>query len=161
VSFSESYIGRLRQKVGHDLIKVPGGRIVIEDTEGRVLLQRRSDFRIWGLPAGSPENVETASESIKREAFEETGLEVLELVPFGYSSNPEYEIIEYPNGDRIHAYSLLFVSGRWQGQPVQSNEESLAVAFFSLDALPAMIPNHRRTLEMYVNYKQTGHFQLD
>ena len=159
--FSESYIGRLRQKVGHDLIKVPGGRIVIEDTEGRVLLQQRSDFGIWGLPAGSPEDGETAIESIRREVFEETGLEVLELVSFGYSSDPEYEIVEYPNGDRIHAYSLLFACRHWRGQFVQSNEESLALAFFSLDKLPAMMPNHKRTLEMYLTYKQTGQFQLD
>ncbi len=161
MKFSESYIGRLRRKVGHDLIKVPGGRIVIEDSEGRVLLQQRSDFGIWGLPAGCPEDVETASESIKREVLEETGLEVLELIPFGYSSNPNYEIVEYPNGDLIHAYSLLFVCRSWRGRLVQSNEESLALAFFALDALPEMIPNHRRTLTMYIQHKQTGQFQLD
>jgi ADP-ribose pyrophosphatase YjhB (NUDIX family) len=161
VIFSESYIGRLRRQVGHDLIKVPGGRIVIEDAKGHVLLQQRVDFGIWGLPAGCPESNETASESITREVFEETGLEVLELIPFGYSSNPDYEIVEYPNGDLIHAYSLLFVCRRWEGHLIQSNVESLAVVFYALDALPAMIPNHRRTLEMYLQYKQTGQFQLD
>jgi 8-oxo-dGTP pyrophosphatase MutT (NUDIX family) len=161
VTFAESYLGRLRQKIGHDLIKVPGGRIVIEDARGQVLLQQRADFAIWGLPAGCPEGRETAGESIRRETLEETGLEVLELTPFGYSSNPDYEIVEYPNGDLIHAYSLLFVCSRWRGQLVQSNEESLALAFFALDALPEMILNHRRTLSMYIQYKQTGQFQLD
>jgi 8-oxo-dGTP pyrophosphatase MutT (NUDIX family) len=159
--FSESYMGRLRQKVGHDLIKVPGGRIVIEDADGRVLLQQRADFEIWGLPAGSPEDCETASESIRREVFEETGLHVLDLACFGYSSNPAYEIVEYPNGDCIHAYSLLFLCRCWQGELIQANDETLALAFFPLDALPSMILNHRRTLEMYVTHKQTGQFQLD
>lgn len=161
MKFSETYLGRLRAKVGHDLIKVPGVRILLKDAAGRVLLQKRADFGIWGLPAGSPEANETASESIKREVFEETGMRILELSCFGYSSNPEYEIITYPNGDVIHCYSLLFVTRQWQGQLIESNEESLALAFFSLDELPEMIPNHKKTLEMYVNYKQTGKFQLD
>lgn len=161
MKFSESYLGRLRRNVGHDLIQVPGGRIVLEDAAGCVLLQQRSDFGIWGLPAGSPEVGETISESMKREVLEETGLQVLELGCFGYSSNPAYETITYPNGDVIHAYSLLFFSRRWQGQLMQCNEESLALAFFSLDELPEMISNHRRTLKMYIKYKQAGEFQLD
>ena len=157
----DSYLGRLRQKVGHDLIKVPGGRIVIEDAEGRVLLQKRSDFGVWGLPAGSPEDHETAADSIKREVLEETGLQVLDLECFGYSSNPIYEIITYPNGDVVHAYSLMFRSRCWRGQLVRSNDESLALAFFPLNELPEMIRNHRRTLDMYLTYNQTGEFQLD
>jgi 8-oxo-dGTP pyrophosphatase MutT (NUDIX family) len=161
LKFSDSYMGRLRQKVGHDLIKVPGGRMVMADAEGRVLLQQRSDFGLWGLPAGSPEEGESAADSIRREVLEETGLEVLELDCFGYSSNPEFEIITYPNGDMIHAYSLLFYSRRWQGQLIESNDESLALAFFSLNNLPEMIPNHRRALQMYRRYKETGQFQLD
>ena len=161
MKFSETYLGRLRAKVGHALIKVPGGRVVLEDAAGRILLQKRADFGIWGLPAGSPEANETASESIKREILEETGLHVLELVCFGYSSNPEYEIITYPNGDVVHAYSLLFVSHRWEGKLDPSDDESLALAFFPLDELPEMLPNHKRTLEMYARYQQTGAFQLD
>lgn len=161
MKFSETYLGRLRAKVGHDLIKVPGGRIVIEDAAGRVLLQKRADFGIWGLPAGSPEDNESAGDSIKREVLEETGLHILELDCFGYASNPEYEIITYPNGDVVHCYSLLFISHRWQGRLGAPNEESLELRFFSLDELPEMIANHKRTLEMYVEYKQNGKFQLD
>ena len=161
MKFSDSYLGRLRRKVGHDLIKVPGARIVIEDAEGRVLLQKRADFGIWGLPAGSPEESETAADTIRRETLEETGLQLVELGCFGYSSNPAYEIITYPNGDVVHAYSLMFYCRRWEGALDSSNDESLALAFFPLDALPEMVRNHRRTLEMYAVYKQTGRFQFD
>ena len=159
--FSETYLGNLRRKVGHALVKVPGGRIVLEDADGRVLLQKRSDFGTWGLPAGSPELNETASESIRREVLEETGLRVLDLECFGYSSNPEFEIITYPNEDMVHAYCLLFCSRRWQGELLESSEETLALAFFSPSELPEMMGNHRRTLSMYAEYKHTGRFQLD
>jgi histidine triad (HIT) family protein len=160
-SSSDSYLGQLRLKVGHALVKVPGGRIVLEDTEERVLLQKRSDFGLWGLPAGSPELTETASESIRREVLEETGLRVLDLECFGYSSNPEFEIITYPSEDVVHTYCLLFCSRRWQGELIESSEETLALAFFSLAELPEMIANHRRTLSMFAEYKHTGRFQLD
>ncbi len=147
MSFAESYLGKLRQKVGHDLLQVPGARIVMEDEEGRILLQHRADFRIWGLPAGSPEEGNSASQSIRREVLEETGLQLLHLDCFGYSSNPDYEVFAYPNGDQVHSYSLLFYSHKWQGSLIESNEETLALDFFYPDNLPEMTRNHRRTIE--------------
>ncbi|MCI0399500.1 MAG: NUDIX domain-containing protein [Chloroflexi bacterium] len=161
MNFSESYLGRLRQKVGRDLIQVPGGRIILEDAAGRILLQRRPDFDRWGLPAGSPEEGETAAESIRREVLEETGLVLTHLECFGFSSNPAYERVTYPNGDQVHCYSLLFFSNRWEGTLSAANEESLELAFFAPAALPDLLPNMRRAIEMFWQYKETGQFQLD
>ena len=161
MKFSETYIGRLREKIGNDLLQVPGGRIILEDKEGRVLLQKRSDFGVWGLPAGSPEVGDSASESIKREVLEETGLVVSGLKCFGYSSNPEYETIQYPNGHLIHCYCLLYYATDWDGELIESNSESVALGFFATDELPEMLRNMRRTVEMYQRYKETGEFQLD
>ena len=161
MKFSESYLGRLRAKVGNDLLQVPGGRIVLLDKNGKVLLQKRSDFGIWGLPAGSPEIGESATESVKREVLEETGLTVATLKCFGYSSNPEYEIITYPNGHVIHCYSLLYYATDWTGDLLASDSETTALEFFSVDSLPKLIRNHRRTLSMYLRFKETGEFQLD
>ena len=161
MKFSDTYIGRLRQKIGPDLLQVPGGRIVLEDRAGRVLLQKRSDFGIWGLPAGSPEMGESARTSIKREVFEETGLVVSRLNCFGYSSNPAYETVRYPNGDLIHCYSLLYYTTEWTGELIESNNESIELGFFPTDNLPEMVRNMRRTVTMYLQYKETGEFQLD
>lgn len=161
MNFSESYLGRLRTHVGNTLIHVPGGRMVLEDKNGKVLLQKRSDFGIWGLPAGSPEMGESASESIKREVIEETGLIISKLNCFGYSSNPDYEIITYPNGHKIHCFSLLFFTTEWTGDLIETNSESLELRFFSTDNLPEMTPNMRKTIEKYLRYKETGDFQLD
>lgn len=161
MKFSETYIGRLRRKIGKDLLQVPGGRIVLENQNGQVLLQKRSDFGIWGLPAGSAEVGESGSDSIRRETFEETGLALVHLDVFGYSSNPAYEIVTYPNGDQIHAFSLLFWSNHWTGEMIESNGETLELAFFDLINLPEVIPNHVNTLEKFATFKQTGVFQLD
>lgn len=155
------YLRNLRQHIGHDLIMMPGTRIIMENEHGHILLQLRSDFELWGLPAGSPDVGETLSDCIRREVFEETGLTLLELHVFGVASHPDYETIEYPNGDRIQNYSTMFYSRRWQGKLDADNDETLDLQFFAPDTLPDMIPNHRRAIDLYLKFKQTGQFWVD
>ena len=50
--FGNSYVGQLRKLVGSRLLLVPGARIVIENSSREILLQKRSDFGLWGLPGG-------------------------------------------------------------------------------------------------------------
>ena len=155
------YIQDLRAQIGTRTIKVPGGRAILANPDGEVLLQKRTDFGIWGLPAGCPEANETALESIVREVREETGLTMLDPLCIGYSSNPDYESIQYPNGDLIHCYSLIFVATSWRGEMIEHNEETEQLAFFAPDLLPELLPNMRRSIEMYRRYCATGEFQLD
>lgn len=155
------YLENLRKYVGTRTIKVPGGRAILANERGEVLLQKRTDFGIWGLPAGCPEDEESALASIIREVFEETGLTVSNPVCIGYSSNPDWEKVEYPNGDRIHCYSLIFLATDWSGELIEANEETAALEFFALDALPELLPNMQRTLAMYRRYRESGEFQLD
>jgi len=51
------------------------------DSGGRVLLLRRADERIWGLPKGTVEHGETLEQTAVREVREETGLRVRILAP--------------------------------------------------------------------------------
>ena len=155
------YLEELRKQVGTATIKVPGGRAILENGEGEILLQKRTDFGIWGLPGGCPEVDEPALVSIVREVVEETGFTILDPVCIGYSSNPAFERIEYPNGDRIHCYSLIILATRWSGEMIAPNEETEELRFFRTDALPELLPNMRRALDLYGRYKESGEFQLD
>ncbi len=103
-----SYIKNLRKKIGNDLLMVPGVRAIIQNIDGSILLQKRRDLDIWGLPGGSPDEKESITDCLIREVKEETGLIVHEYVPIGFSSNPEIEVFRYPNGDIIHSYPLIF-----------------------------------------------------
>lgn len=57
---------------------------IIHDTDGKVLLLKRSDKNThylgkWQLPGGTVEDEETLEEAIQREVFEETGCYCSEL----------------------------------------------------------------------------------
>ena len=90
-NFADSYVGRLRALVGHQILLMPGSRIVIEQDDGKILLQLRSDFGVWGLPGGMPEPGESITETIVREVLEETGFTISSCQPFGFGSDPGRE----------------------------------------------------------------------
>lgn len=159
-SFRDSYLGRLRQQVGSRLILMPGTRIVIEREDGAVLLQRRSDFGIWGIPGGAPEEGEDIVSVIVRETQEETGLTVFAPKPFGYGCDPAFETIVFPNGDSCQYFCLLFFATAYEGSLASHDGESLELDWFTPDGLPEMLPNMRRSVEAYERFKRTGEFQL-
>ena len=66
---------RLVGELGYITPKV-GAEAAIFDTEGRILLVRRSDDGLWCLPCGWVEPNESPEEAAVRETREETGLEV-------------------------------------------------------------------------------------
>lgn len=48
-NWSDSYLGKLRQVVGDRLLLLFGVLVIIENNLGRVLLQKRSDFKGAGI----------------------------------------------------------------------------------------------------------------
>ena len=86
--FDPSYVGQLWRLVGKRLLLVHGTRIIIQDAMGCILLQERSDFGVWGLPGGNAEEGENLESVVVREVKEETGLDVFDVQPFGFGSDP-------------------------------------------------------------------------
>ncbi len=158
--FASSYLSRLRAVVGDRLLLVPGMRIVVERPDGAILLQLRSDYRLWGLPGGVPDEGEGADETVIRETFEETGIQVSDPRPFGFACDPGHEVWTYPNGDRCHYFTLLYVARRFTGEVIGGNDESLKVGWFMPDDLPPLLPVMQRTLDAYARFRGTGEFQM-
>ncbi len=160
--FAETYLGKLRSQVGSRLLQVPGFRIIIQNSESKILLVKRRDFDLWGLPAGSPEVGESIEDCIRREVAEETGLSVKGFSCFGFASNPEAEINSYPNGDAIHSYSLLVFSNEFEGSPAVSDDEMSEVVFFSYDNLPdpkTILRNEFNSILLFQEFTKSGQFQ--
>jgi ADP-ribose pyrophosphatase YjhB (NUDIX family) len=121
----------------------PGVSAVIRTAEG-VLLQRRTDNRLWGLPGGGVEPGESVTQAVVREVREETGLEVRPVRMVGVYSAPEnHQIVTYPDGNVIHYVSTSFEC-RIVGGALACGIESLDLGWFDPEALPAeMMPMHR------------------
>ena len=159
-NFADSYAGQLRALVGHRILLMPGARIVIERDDGKILLQLRSDFGVWGLPGGMPEPGDSITETIIREVLEETGLTINSCQPFGFGSDPGRETFTYPNDDKAQHFVLNFYATAFSGTPVVDNNETLQLGWFFPDELPDMLPNMRRSVEAFLEFKHTGAFQV-
>src|SRR5581483_10738365 len=91
--FEDSYLGQLRKFVGSRLLISPGARAILRDEQRRVLLIRRHDNGTWGMPAGSLELQESILDCLKREVWEETGLEVLQATPIALYPEPRFAFL--------------------------------------------------------------------
>ena len=121
----------------------PSVAAIIRDGDGGILLQRRSDNGLWGLPGGSVEIGESVSAAIVREVKEETGLvvEVERLV--GVYSDPTLQVVRYNDGNVVHYINTLMTC-RMLGGTLQTCDETLDLQFFAPARLPeAMLRTHR------------------
>ncbi|MGH2520842.1 MAG: NUDIX domain-containing protein, partial [Chloroflexota bacterium] len=84
------YIEDMRALVGHRLLMISVGVVLIFDQQGRLLLGRRADDGEWGAVGGIMEPGETIEETARRETREEVGLDLGELAFLGVGSGPEY-----------------------------------------------------------------------
>ena len=143
------YIKTLRGMIGNTRIIIPGVRALMFNPRGEVLLQKQTLFGSWSLPHGCVDVGESVLDALKREVKEETGLSVIEAVPFGLYTSPQYSVT-YPNGDEVQTFTVAFVVKHWSGEPVADGEEATELGFFPLDQLPSPVyPIHVDTLRDY------------
>lgn len=164
MSFSDSYLGRLRKRIGRELVLMPGAMIALRrPADGRVLLTRRADDGTWCLPAGAAEPGGSFAATAIEELAEEAGVTVDEgdLVPFATLSEAALHTIVYPNGDETHCFALCFLTERWHGDPRPDGVETTLTEFADPASPPS--PLHRPTahaLNLLSAYLRSNRFQL-
>ena len=92
---------------------------VVFDEAGRVLLGRRLDNGLWGLPSGHVEVGETAAQAAVREVAEETGLQVQVQRLVGVYSDPASQVFAYPDGRVTQFVTTTFACLPRGGQDVR------------------------------------------
>lgn len=147
------YIMDLRKIVGHRTLLQVGASVIVEDSEGRILLQKRADTHEWGYAGGSVEIDEKIEEAAKRELFEETGLIAEELQLLGVYSEKEMHNI-YPNGDEVSNVDIVYVCRKYSGELKRQESEVEDLRFFSIEEMPKDIfkPNVP-AIEDWINKK--------
>lgn len=129
------YILDLRKIVGHRPLIQVGASVIVEDSRGYILLQKRTDNGCWGQCGGSMELFESAEATARRELFEESGLVAGELELFGIYSGEDMRYT-YPNGDVVSVVDIVYLCREYSGSLRPQLSEVSELRFFAPDALP-------------------------
>ncbi len=149
-----SYIDWIRSRVGKRKIFLAFGTVIVEDENGRFLLQRRTDFDFWGLPGGVLELDEDIETCTRRELKEETGLLVADLSLVGVYTDPKFDVV-YPNGDQVQIFTICFRGRENGGVHRPDGVETSEQCYFSFDEIESLdIPVWYRA--MLKDFQQGG-----
>ncbi|WP_010676659.1 NUDIX hydrolase [Bacillus timonensis] len=139
------YTSEIRNLIGTRPLILVGSTIIVENQEGKILLQLRSDTFEWGLPGGSMEPGETLEETAKRELFEETGLVAEKYIHIDTLSGGEL-YFKYPNGDEVYNVIAVFIANEISGNLQMNDGESVNLRFFSKTEIPNNMDERARII---------------
>ena len=134
---------------------VPAVSVIVPDSDGGILLIRRTDNSYWAIPGGGVEPGESVSQAAAREVREETGMECEVTGLVGIYSYPGH-VAAYDDGEVRQEFSICFTA-RLLGGTTRTSGESSAVRF----VLPGDIsgydihPSIRRRIDHYLDQRKT------
>ncbi|UFU07119.1 NUDIX hydrolase [Ruania halotolerans] len=135
------FVLELRRHVGTAPLWLSGVSAVVLDPEGRILLGQRADTGRWAVISGILDPGEQPAIAAIREVAEETGVRAEADALVSVMSG---EQITYPNGDQASYLDLTFLCRYISGEAHVGDDESLDVAWFAPDALPADLQESSR-----------------
>lgn len=126
---------RFKKELGYITPKI-GVNGIVFDEDYNILLDRRSDDKLWGIPGGWAESGESPETSIKRELFEETGYEVeVENILDIFTRLPG------DFGQPHTSYHILFLC-KIKGGSLKISSESIEVGFHNINDIKEWHRDH-------------------
>lgn len=127
---------------------ITGTSIIPILPDGRIVLIRRSDNGLWGLPGGMVDWGEDVPSAVRRELREETGLDLMKIKRLvGVYSSPDRD-------PRIHSICIVVEADVCGKMEIQDTLEVTEIKAFSPSNLPLrerMSHDHSRQLQDYLN----------
>ncbi len=131
----KNYIAYLREMTGDKKVILNATAVVIVNDKNEVLLQKRADNYLWGLPGGILEMDESIAEGAKREVKEETNLDI-EIERFiGVFTNP---LMVWHETDKAKVYTFAFLARSTGGLLRVNDDESLELKYFKEKDVPKL-----------------------
>jgi 8-oxo-dGTP pyrophosphatase MutT (NUDIX family) len=125
----------LRETIFSRASPLVAGTAAIIDDDGKILLMRRSDNRLWNMPGGILEVGETPGAGVVREALEETGVRCEPVALVGVYDNRLWE-----TGVVQQLYKFTFLckplDRERPPEPASHAVETLETGWFAEDGLP-------------------------
>ena len=130
-----------------------GCSAAIFNSEGRILLTKRTDNGLWCLPGGAVDPGESVAEACEREVLEETGLQSRVRRLVGIYSHPD-QLVVYPDGNKVQVVALHFEVEVTGGEAGLSNETT-DFGYFSVEQMEGLefLGQHKeRILDTFEKY---------
>jgi len=139
------YLEHINHKVGQGPFVTVDAIIEIED--GIVLIKRSNPPFGWALPGGFVDYGESLEEAVRREAEEETGLELEDLEQFHTYSKPGRD-------PRFHTISTVYIA-RGKGKP-KSGSDAANLKVVKIGELKDydFAFDHKQIIEDYLRYRR-------
>ena len=128
--------------------------IELPDRDGTpiVLIERKYEPYGWAIPGGFVEVGETVATAARREALEETCLEVELKVLLGIYSDPKRDF-------RGHTACSVFI-GAARGEPKAADDAKAIAVFDPFEVDVELAFDHRKILDDYCDYRRSGVIKL-
>ena len=128
------YVEYIRKKIGNDAIFLPAsGCAIIQNN--KILLQKRTDNKKWGLHGGYMNLGETSLETLNRELKEELNIIPLNPELINVYSGEDLHVF-YPNNDEVYSVVTLYLVEEFEGSLKPFEKEVEEVEWFEFDNLP-------------------------
>jgi ADP-ribose pyrophosphatase YjhB (NUDIX family) len=86
---------------------------------------------------------ESVTQAVAREVSEETGVRIAVGRLVGVYSDPNHQVLAYPDGRRVQAVNLCFEAVATGRGEITTPEETLETGYFPFEALPEpFVPIH-------------------
>jgi 8-oxo-dGTP diphosphatase len=117
--------------------------VIYAPDRGLVLVERKNPPPGWALPGGFVDYGETCEAAARREAKEETGLDVVLTGLLGVYSDPARD----PRG---HTMSVVYTAQALDVSRLVAGDDAGKAAFYPLDALPPLAFDHGRIVQDFI-----------
>lgn len=122
------------------IIELPDGKIV--------LVNRKYPPLGWAIPGGFVDPGESLAEAVRREAFEETALDIEVVGIFNIYSKPWRD----PRGDTVSVVYYCTADGLPEG----GDDAAAAVPFHPEEFPSDLVFDHGKILDQFMEWKRTG-----
>ncbi len=124
---------------------IPTVDIIIEIRNRIILVERRNPPYGWALPGGFVDYGESLETAARREAREETSLNVTLIEQFQAYSDPDRD-------PRQHAVTMVFIA--WAEGTPAAKDDAKHIDMFQKETLPSSLAfDHEKILMDYFRYK--------